>query len=361
MSKIRSVVIMAGGRGERFWPQSRRLKPKHLLPIVGDKPMLLQTVERIRDWIPPERIWIITNTDQVEAVRSLCADLPADRIIAEPIGRDTAAAVGLAALLVEKEFPGSAFAILPSDHVISDRNSFQQDLDLAFDLAESESALITVGIQPKRPATGYGYIEKGSALPSGKAFAVKRFVEKPDLTQAKEYLATGRYFWNAGMFVWTTKVILSAIQKHVPQLWSQLEEVRSDWEKSPRSLESILQAHYPTLQKISIDYAVMEKADKVLVVESTFEWDDVGEWPAVERHNSPDEKGNTVRGTCLLREAKGNIVRTDGNHLIALIGVEDLMVLHTEDATLVCPKSKAQDIKDLVREIEKHPDGERFL
>jgi len=323
--------------------------------------MLAQTVDRVKNWIPLERIWVITNKEQVALVRSICPELHPDRIIAEPVGRDTAAAVGLAAVLVERECPGSTFAVLPSDHVISDRESFQNDLELAFEVAEREAALITVGIQPQHPATGYGYIQRGEALFDGQVYRVKRFVEKPDLAKAKEYLEEGDYFWNAGMFVWTSEAIRSALEIHAPQLWHQLETIQNQMEGLGESLEAILEKEYPGLEKISIDYAVMEKADKVLVVEATFGWDDVGEWPAVQRHDTPDEKGNTARGLCLLREAGGNIVRSNDNHLVALIGVDDLMVVHTEDATLVCPKSKAQEIKALVREIAKRPDGDRYL
>lgn len=360
MSKIRSVVIMAGGRGERFWPQSRRLKPKHLLPIVGDKPMLAQTVDRVRDWIPVERIWIITNKEQVDLVRSICPELPPTRIVAEPVGRDTAAAVGLAAMLVEKEFPGTSFAILPSDHVISDSKAFREDLELAFAEAETSRALVTIGIEPKHPATGYGYIQKGETTGNERVSQVRRFVEKPDLPNAQKYLNEGGYFWNAGMFVWTTDAIQAALRQHAPQLWGQLETIRRKWQDAS-DVEPILVEEYEKVEKISIDYAVMEKADRVLVVEATFAWDDVGEWPAVERHLKPDENGNTISGLSALLGASGNIVRSDQNHLVALIGVDDLMVVHTPDATLVCPKTKAQEIKHLLREIEKHPDGERFL
>ncbi|MFP4281814.1 MAG: mannose-1-phosphate guanylyltransferase [Opitutales bacterium] len=349
--KDRYVVIMAGGRGERFWPQSRLARPKHLLPIVGEKPMLTQTVERLGELVPPERVLIITNTEQAAAVREVCPMLPADNVIAEPVGRDTAAAVGLATLLVKHRDPEAVFAMLPADAVIHDAAGFQRIVDAAFAAAEAEDALVTIGIKPTYPATGYGYIQKAGA--SGEAggetvYEVAQFREKPDASTAQAYLDAGDFFWNAGMFFWRVPVISACFAEFTPSLWSALQAIEQGL-KAGTPLDTLLAEHYPQLEKISVDYAIMERARTVRVLESAFDWDDVGEWPAVARHYPADEAGNVVRGSASLQDAKGNIVLTEPGHTLALIGVEDLIVVQTADATLVCPKAKAQEIKALVK------------
>lgn len=349
--KERYVVIMAGGRGERFWPQSRLARPKHLLPIVGDKPMLTQTVERLGALVPPERVLIITNAEQAEAVKEVCPLLPEGNVIAEPVGRDTAAAVGLATLLVKHRNPEASFAMLPADAVIHDAEGFQRIIGAAFSAAEAEDALVTIGIKPTYPATGYGYIQKSDEI--GQAggepvYAVARFKEKPDLTTAEGYVASGDFYWNAGMFFWRVPVISQCFADFTPSLWKALQAIDTGLSRGD-PLDGLLAAHYPTLEKISVDYAIMEKARTVRVVESAFDWDDVGEWPAVARHYPADAAGNVVRGLASLLDAEGNIVLSDKGHTMALIGVKDLIVVHTPDATLVCPKDQAQEIKKLVK------------
>ena len=353
MSKERYVVIMAGGKGERFWPQSRLSRPKHLLPIVGETPMLTQTVERLGSVVPPENVLIITNAEQREAVIEVCPTVPAGNVIAEPVGRDTAAAVGLSTLLVEHRNPEATFAMLPADHVIHDEAGFQSILATAFTAAEEEEALVTIGIRAEYPATGYGYIERGAetAQVDGRpVFEVSAFKEKPDEATARAYVESGNYDWNAGMFFWRVPVISREFASHTPDLWKALGAIREGLGEG-KSLDDLLAKHYPSLEKISIDYAIMEKAAKVRVVESAFDWDDVGEWPAVERHYEKDAGGNVQRGDAVIEDGKGNIVMSGNGHTTALIGVKDLIVVHTEDATLVCPKDRAQDIKKLVRRL----------
>lgn len=348
------VVIMAGGRGERFWPQSRLRRPKHLLPIVGDTPMLAQTVERLEGLVNPEQVIVITNAEQVDAVREVCPMLPAGNVVAEPVGRDTAPAVGLAMELVRARDPEAAFAMLPADHVIHDGDGFRRVLGAAFEAATREPVLVTIGIEPAFPATGYGYIHKGEAwteiggLP---VFRVQRFVEKPGLETAQEYLASGEYYWNAGMFVWTVDTVDAAFAAHVPTLHAALAKI-GEALSTNEPLADVLAREYPGLEKISIDYALMEKADNVVTMPSAFDWDDVGEWPAVARHHEQDAVGNVVRGDGWVKDGGGNIVLSeDDGHLVALLGVDDLIVVRTTDATLVCPKDKAQDIKKLVKEL----------
>ncbi len=359
----RFVVIMAGGKGERFWPQSRLNRPKQLLPIVGDSPMLTQTVERLPQLVPYENILIITNREQRAAVLECCPMLPPENVVAEPVGRDTAAAVGLAALLVGRRDPGATLAMLPADHVIHDVKGFCAVLEAAFEAAEAESRLVTLGIGPTEPATGYGYIQKGETVAQAKGrevWKVRRFVEKPDLETAKGYLASGEFLWNAGMFVWTVSSIRAAIARHVPELASGLEAIEKEL-AAGKNTDAALEEHFPGLKKISVDFAVMEKADNVVTLAATFDWDDVGAWPAIVKHLPADAKGNVVRGAGLVHEGAGNLVSSTQDHLVAVIGVEDLIVVHTDDATVVVPKSRAQDIKEVVKQLGADPRWKKLL
>ncbi|HSH09321.1 MAG TPA: mannose-1-phosphate guanylyltransferase, partial [Oceanipulchritudo sp.] len=296
MSTSRYVVIMAGGKGERFWPQSRLRRPKHLLPIVGETPMLTQTVDRLGKVVPLQNVLIITNSEQRDAVLDVCPMLPPENVIAEPVGRDTAAAVGLATVLVSHRDPEACFAMLPADHVIHDSAGFQSVLEAAFSAAEEEDALVTVGIKAAYPATGYGYIHRGAEVGHAAGqpvYEVEAFREKPDAETAGRYVVSGDYYWNAGMFIWRVPVISAEFEKHTPSLWAALGAIRKGL-AAGNELVELLQAHYPGLEKISIDYAIMEKAATVRVIESAFDWDDVGEWPAVERHYQKDSGGNVT-------------------------------------------------------------------
>ena len=354
----RFVVIMAGGRGERFWPQSRLTRPKHLLPIVGDSAMLAQTVERLDGLVPIENIFVITNVEQRDAVLESCPSLLPERVIGEPVGRDTAAAVGLAALLVDHERKDAAFALLPADHVIEDASGFRSVLASSFESAEKNDFLITIGIKPDFPSTGYGYLCQGEELEevSGRLVSkVDRFVEKPDLETAEKYLSEGGYFWNAGMFVWRPSVILSAIEKHAPELSRGLNDLRNDWSKND-SLVDAMEKVYPELEKISVDFAVMEKADGVVMLESDFDWDDVGEWPAIARHYSSDENANVFKGEGVAVDSHGNLAFAEDGHCVTLLGVKDLIVVQSGDATMVCHKDRAQEVKALAQKVaNKHP------
>tara|TARA_R100000027_G_scaffold391_5_gene505 strand:+ start:137 stop:1216 length:1080 start_codon:yes stop_codon:yes gene_type:complete len=359
MELKRSAVIMAGGRGERFWPQSRLRRPKHLLPVVGETPMLRQTIDRLDGLVPAERVWVITNSEQVDAVREICPEIPAEQIVAEPVGRDTAPAVALAALLVEQNSGDHAFAMLPADHVIGNTEAFRADLLAGFDAAEKDPVIATIGITPTFPATGYGYIQS-KASDTTKALPVERFVEKPDLPTAESYLSNGGFYWNAGIFIWRPSTILGAIENHCPALHESFSSIRNAL-AAGEPLSAILPREYPQLEKISIDYAVMEKAENVVMVQSTFDWDDVGSWPAIERHHPKNDDGNIFKGTVVSEQSANNLVLTEGGHLIGLVGVEDLMVIHTPDATLICPKDRAQDVKKLVKQVEALKDGKSYL
>lgn len=349
----RYAVIMAGGKGERFWPASRLARPKHLLPIVGEKPMLTQTVDRLVGFIPAENIIVITNGEQLEGVREVCPMLPETNIVAEPVGRDTAAAVGLAMLLVKERNPTACMAMLPADALINDLESYQSALDTAFKVAESSLSLITLGVQPTEPATGYGYIQCGpvkDVIDNRDIFSVRQFKEKPDLETAKLYLQSGEYFWNAGMFVWSVDAISAALAEFTPELKKGLDEIEEGM-KAGKDLVELLGELYPHLEKISVDFAVMEKAKNVLTLAATFDWDDVGAWPAIERHFPADRAGNVNKGEARFLECSNNIVVSGEDHFVALVGVDDLIVVNTGDATLICSKDKAQKIKALVQSL----------
>lgn len=350
----RFAVIIAGGHGERFWPASRRQKPKHLLSLVDSKPLLVQTVERLEGLVPAENIFILTQQSQRPTVLKLCSSLRPDRVVGEPVGRDTAAAVGLATLLVRRIDPEGVFAVLPSDHVIRDKKGFQCTLNAAFEAALQEPLLVTIGIPPKEASTAYGYLQKGALhthVRGQPVYAVRRFIEKPDATTARNYLNTrGGYYWNAGMFVWQTSAIEQALVTCAPKLAQGLNTLAKRLE-SGVALDTVLSEHYPKFEKTSIDYAVMEKAGKVVTLEARFDWDDVGSWPAVAQHLQTDSFDNAVCGQAFIQDGRSNLVVSRDNHLVALLGVENLIVIHTDDATLVCPKSKAQDIKQLVRQL----------
>ncbi len=325
--------------------------------------MLTQTLERVKPLVPAERIFVITSAVQEAAVREVCAELPAANIVAEPMGRDTAPAVALAAALVGAQDPQGIFAVLPADHVIHDGNAYQNDLKAAFAAAEAEAVMVTIGIAPNEPATGFGYIQRGEALgeKAGRpVYKVKRFVEKPNQATAEQYLASGDYVWNAGMFVWSVAVVEKALAQHAATLHAGLEPVRQVLRQGGPLLP-VLQTVYPTLTKISVDYALLEKSDNVVVVPSSFDWDDVGAWPAVPRHHEPDASGNVTRGLAIVEQGANNIVFSAEGHLTAVLGADDLIVVHTADATLVAPKAKAQEIKALLKRIEALKDGQRFL
>ncbi|MCO5044140.1 MAG: sugar phosphate nucleotidyltransferase [Kiritimatiellae bacterium] len=348
MGDHRYAVILAGGRGERFWPLSRAARPKQLLALVGNRPLLAQAVGRLEGLIPPERVLVLTNADLVQASREAAPELPPANIIGEPVGRDTAPAVALATALVKARDPKGVFAILTADHVMGDLPHFRETLAAGMDIAESGDYLVTIGIQPNEPSTGFGYIEQGDDFSTVRGIPfkrVRRFVEKPDRSTAESYLASGRFAWNSGMFVWSVPSIQSALQKYHPELGSKIDE----WALAavqPNFAEQLAES-FATVRKISIDYAVMEKADNIVVAAGTFAWDDVGSWPALERHFPADHAQNVLIGDATAVASAQNIVYSQGR-LTALVGVKDLIVVQAEDATLVCHRDHAQNIKELL-------------
>lgn len=365
-SADRFVLIMAGGRGERFWPVSREKTPKQLIRLLGGRSFLQQAVDRVLPLVPAANILIITNAVQAAEVRRQLPELPKENILGEPVGRDTCAAVTLGAAVVGARSTTAVMAVLPADHVIHDEKGFRQVLSDAFDVASRGQVIVTIGIQPTGPETGYGYIQSGKALPppaSGKPlktplFKVERFVEKPSLEKAQEYLASGDYRWNAGMFVWSFVTITNALAVHQPEMHQACQRWFAAASKGARKLESVLAAEYPAIRKISVDFALMEKAQNVVVADGRFDWDDLGAWPALARHLRQDAEGNAAIGDLVQVDSARNLVfdgRTRGRTPVTMVGVKDSIVVLTDDATLVASKAESQKIKDLVRKLAADP------
>src|SRR5262245_15091121 len=315
-TKDRYVVIMAGGRGERFWPVSREKTPKQLLTLLGGRSFLQQAVDRVLPLVPLKNILIITNQVQVPEVRRQLPKLPKQNIVAEPMGRDTCAAVTLGAALVGARSTTGVIAVLPADHVIPQEKKFQQVLADAFDLASRGQAIVTIGIQPTEPATGYGYIKVGETLPPPqgvKKYATKfhraeQFVEKPNLERALEYVNSGQYRWNAGMFIWSFVTVTEGLQQHEPEMYAACQRWFAAAAASPAKLAKVLAKDDPDVKRSSIDFGLMEKAQNVIVADGSFEWDDLGSWTALARHLKADPEGNCAVGDFVHVDAARNIV-----------------------------------------------------
>lgn len=344
------AVVMAGGSGTRFWPKSRRDRPKQLLRLAGERTMLQQTVDRIRPLVDRERIWVVTGADQAVATAGQLSELPAGNIIAEPAPRDTAACVGLAAGLVARRDPEGVMVVMPADHVIEPSQAFHASVASAMSIiALDPAALVTFGVTPTRPETGYGYIEKGEPLTvKGGAIAhhVARFREKPDVETANQFLATGRFLWNAGIFVWRAAAILEEIKTHRPLLAEGLAQILEAYD-TPRFQET-LERLFPTLERVPIDKAVLERSTKVVVIEAPYDWSDVGDWRALAAFLKRDAAGNSVQGNVVARDSRDSIVVSDDGGLVAVLGVEGLVVIQAGGAVLVARKDQLDQLKALV-------------
>ncbi len=368
----RFVIIMAGGRGERFWPLSRETRPKQLLALVGNRTLLQQAVDRVLPLVPAKNIFVITNRVQLPEVARQVPKIPKSNLIAEPIGRDTCAAVTLGAALVGARSTTAVMAVLPADHVIPEEKKFQQVLSDAFDLASRGQVIVTIGIKPTEPATGYGYIRVGPPLPPPTGakpyktafYKAEQFVEKPNFDKALEYLQSGQYRWNAGMFIWSFVTITEGLQKHQPEMYEACRRW-FDLALKPTKLAKQLEKDYPNLRKISIDYALMEHAQNVVVAEGNFAWDDLGSWTALARHIKPDAEGNCAVADFVHVDAARNIIfdaRTKARRTpIAVVGLRDSILVQTDDAVLLAHKSQAQKVKELVRKLSQDPRYKKLI
>lgn len=344
------AVIMAGGAGTRFWPRSREKSPKQLLEIVGRGTMLKNTVKRVSDLIQPTNILVVTNKLQKAMVAKQLPQIPADNLIVEPLGRNTAPCIGLAALFLRRMDPEAVMVVLPADHIMQNEEEFRQMLRLAIWVAYESGNLITIGVQPTRPETGYGYIqvvdEDDGSNPYFKrgVYKVKTFAEKPNAATAQRFLDSGDFLWNSGMFIWRVDAILQQIQELLPELHVELLKV--DAAVGTQKYDHVIETSYRIIRGISIDYGVMEKAKNVYVIRGNFGWSDVGSWDEVYRISGKDEQGNSVTGKAHIQRTKNTLVYA-GNKFVATIGVDGVIVIVTDDAVLVCKQGESQDVKEV--------------
>lgn len=348
MKKV--ALIMAGGRGERFWPKSRQNLPKQFLSLTDDgKTMIQLTVERIMPLVEVDDIYISTNQDYKKLVMEQLPQIPEENILCEPMGRNTAPCIGLGAIHMAKKYGDAVMLVLPSDHLIKYNAIFLSTLEDACRTAEQGSNLVTIGITPDAPETGYGYIKFLPDQLLGRAYRVDRFVEKPDLETAKEYVASEQYLWNSGMFIWKVSTILENLQKYLPAVYSGLDRIQASigTEQEEQVLEQVFQA-FPSE---SIDYGVMEKAKNIYILTGAFGWDDVGSWLAVGRLKKSNEFGNVITGNAVTIDTKNSIIQ-GGKKLIATVGLQDVIIVDTEDALLVCDKDSAGDIKKVLENLK---------
>jgi len=342
------IFIMAGGSGERFWPMSRKTRPKQLLKLFSDDSLLGETVNRVRDLVSSDQLFLLTNQAQIEPTRSVLPDFPAGQMIGEPAKRDTAPAAALATGWAHSQSPDTVVILLPADQLIKDITAFQRNLRDVASRAATGHSLLTLAIHPTFASTGFGYLELEETSTTGpegtQCFPVKRFVEKPDAATAQQYLDSGRFAWNAGMFAWKASAFLEVARNHQPELARFIEGFPTG--ERTRYLEN----EFTNLPKISVDYAIMEKAESVEAARAEFDWDDVGAWTALPKHLGQDSAGNSRRGAATLRDARNNILVSTGRHL-AVSGVDNLVVVETEDAVLVCHRDKVQEIKKLLPDL----------
>jgi mannose-1-phosphate guanylyltransferase len=345
------AVIMAGGVGTRLWPRSRESHPKQLLHLMGDGTMIQNTVARLQPLVPPERILIVTNETQVPGVRDQIPSIPDHNIIAEPFGRNTAPCIGLAATILNKRDPNAVMIVLPADHWIENVREFQNRLRVGLDVAQAKHGLVTLGIQPNRPETGYGYIQWKEDPKELEQFAeqnvrtVRTFAEKPDRTTAQRFLESGDFLWNSGMFIWRTDVILGEFERYLPDMHKQLCDLGAPVERVPDAAE--LEQVYRHIVPISIDYGIMEKAKNVFVLSCDFGWSDVGSWDETFRLSRKDKDGNSMVGDVFAFDTENSFVRSNGR-MIATIGMKDVIVVDSDDALLVCHSGESQNVQKVV-------------
>lgn len=354
------ALIMAGGLGTRFWPRSRRKHPKQLLNIVGERSLIQNTVLRLRPFVPNENIFVVSTAEQLHAIREQLAEIPSRNLITEPRGKNTAPCIGLGALVLERLDPEAVMVVLPADHLISDDQAFARIVRAGARVAKERNGLVTVGIKPTYPATGYGYVqfEDGDDTIDGESVKrVKTFAEKPNIETAERFVRSGDFLWNSGIFIWKAKRILQEIEEHLPQLYDGLCEIRTAMGEHDE--EEITNKIYCQIKSVSIDYGVMEYAKDVWVLPADFGWNDLGSWDEVYKLYDLDELGNGLNGQHLVYDSSGCFVDSPDKS-VALVGVKDLIVINTGDALLICHKDRAQDVKQVI-DIAKRKNLEHLL
>jgi mannose-1-phosphate guanylyltransferase len=347
-------MIMAGGGGTRFWPRSRQRRPKQFLALTGDRTLLQLAQERLEALVPPERTWVITGEAYRQETGRQLEALAADHIIGEPCGRDTAPCVGLGAALIARHDPDAVMLVTPADHVIEPVQEFRRAVQAAEQVVrEHPTALLTFGISPTYPAVGYGYIHRGPEVARRQglvAYRVREFKEKPNADDAERFVVSGEYYWNSGIFVWKAATVLEALRQRKPTLYAGVQRIASAWDTPQR--QAVLASEFPGLEKISIDYAVMQEAPEILVIQAPY-WDDVGSWLALERMHPQDADRNTVLAKhCGLKTERCVLVADEG-HLIATVGVKDLLIIQDGEVTLVADRREEGTIKQLVELLKK--------
>lgn len=349
------AVIMAGGIGSRFWPQSRKDNPKQFLKVFGDSTLIQNTVARLQGLVPPERVFVVTHERYVEQTRQQLPALPEENILAEPIARNTAPCIAYAAVKLLAKDPDAKMIVLPADHVITNVRRFHEVLQVAIEKAEEDRTLVTIGINPTHPETGYGYIQFDGASESEDgvpaAYPVKTFAEKPDIATAERFLDSGDFLWNSGMFVWRADTILEEMQTHLPNAYEAFAPVTQALGTAEEG-DKVQQA-YSQSPHISIDYGVMERAEKVFVVPGSFGWSDVGDWRAVYELSEKNGHGNALQGNVIVHDSSRCLVQAD-NRLVVLVGIHDAVVVDTDDAILICNRESAQQVKNVVDYLHAH-------
>ncbi len=355
------AVIMCGGSGSRFWPKSRKNFPKQFLKTVGDRTMIQSTVDRINKYIPLDNIYMVTNKCYAETIKTQVPEISEHNIIIEPMIKETAACIGYSAIKLLKKDPEAVMIVLPSDHYIQDEEELLLTLEQGLKIATTDNCLVTMGIKPARPETAYGYIETGKRLEGCweiPTYKVKRFTEKPNKEKAQEFIDKGTYLWNSGMFIWKASVLLKQYKMFLPEMYeclnNMIEAIGTEHE------EKVVEQEYMKIDGISIDYGILEKTWDVFVMESNFKWDDIGSWTALERYLHIDENGNSTKGAYSTLDTHNCILCSD-KRLIAAVGVEDLIVVETDDVILVCKKERDQDIKILLKSLEGSEESKSYI
>ncbi len=356
------AVIMAGGGGERFWPMSRSSHPKGFLKLFSENSMIRETFLRLRYFLSADRIFVVTSKDYTDKIHEEIPEIKPENIITEPFPRDTASAIGLAAITIQKYFPDAIMFICASDHLIKDHKSFKSYIEQGYKIVKQKSCLLTMGILPIRPEIGYGYIEIDDVQSDSniyKTYSVKQFVEKPDFNTACQYLRMGNYLWNSGMFIFKVETILDEISQHMPELYQGLINIKHSLNTSNQN--QVIENVFNSLKKISIDYGIMEKTNNLLCLKLDLNWDDVGSWTSLSRCLIGNSDNNILNGNVLTKDSKDSVILGDNESVIAVIGLDNIIVVKTKDAFLVCNKSSEQEIKKILGDMKESDNLKPFL